>query len=106
MGHGGRTRERLEMVAGKVGNYRPVEDEFDLWVAWISECLCLVYFQHYILMLPHCHLGVDVRQTAHWLEPPWLSSAEICSSTLYENTQMVVNKLSIQLMISNAAEYS
>ena len=94
------------MVAGKVGNYRPVEDEFDLWVAWISECLCLVYFQHYFLMLPHCHLGIDVRQTAHRLEPPWLSSAEICSSTLYENTQMVVNKLSIQLMISNAAEYS
>jgi hypothetical protein len=29
MGKGGNTEESLEMVAAKVGNYTPVEDEFD-----------------------------------------------------------------------------
>ena len=68
------------MVAVKVGNYTPVEDQFDLWVAQI-EWLCMVYFQYYYLMLPHCHLGIVVSQTAHCLEPYWLSSVEISSST-------------------------
>ena len=45
MGHGGRTGERLEMVAAKAGNYTLVVEEIDFWVARI-ECLCLVYFQH------------------------------------------------------------
>jgi len=49
MGHGGRTGERLEMVAARVGNYTPVEDEFELWAARI-ECLCSVYFQHHALI--------------------------------------------------------
>ena len=66
---GGRTGERLGMVAGKAGNYTPgVFDEIDLRAARI-ECLCSVYLQHYYLMLPHCHLGVVVSQTAQWLEP-------------------------------------
>jgi hypothetical protein len=59
MGHGGRTGERLEMEATRVGNYTPVVEEIDSWVAQI-ECLCSVYFHHYYLMLPHCHLGVVV----------------------------------------------
>jgi hypothetical protein len=50
MGHGSRTGERLEMVAAKAGNYTPVVEEIDLWVARI-EYLCLVYFQHYYWML-------------------------------------------------------
>jgi len=66
IGQGGRTGERVEMVATKAGNYTPVVDEFDLWVALI-ECLCLVYFQHYYLVLPHCHLGIDVSLTTHQL---------------------------------------
>jgi hypothetical protein len=83
---GGRTGECLEMVAAKVGNYalEVVVDEIDSQVAKI-EYLCLVYFQHYCQMIPHCHLGVVVSQTAHWLEPNWLSSAEIRSSTSYVN---------------------
>ena len=76
MGHRERTGERLETVAAKAGNYIPVEDEFDLWVARI-ECLCLVYY----LMLPDCHLCVVVSERAHWVEPYCSSSAEICSST-------------------------
>jgi len=93
------------MVAAKAGNYTVMEDEFDFWVAQI-ECLCSVYFQHYYLMLPHCHLGVVVSQSAHQLEPYWLSLVEISLWTTYVNTKTVVNKLSIQLVISNAAEYS
>jgi hypothetical protein len=50
MGQGSRTRERLEMVAAKTGNYTPVVKVIDLWVASI-EYLCLVYFQHYYWML-------------------------------------------------------
>jgi hypothetical protein len=42
MGYGGRTGERLEMEAAKAGNYTPVVEEIDLWVAQI-ECLCSVY---------------------------------------------------------------
>jgi hypothetical protein len=102
---GGRTGERLEMVAAKAGNYTLVEvvvvvvvvavvvvvvmvvvDEINLQVAPI-EYLCLVYFHHYYLMLPHCHLGVVVSQTPHWLKPYWLSLAEIHSSTSYVNTE-------------------
>ena len=105
MGHGGRTRERLQMVAAKAGNYTLMEDEFDLWVD-PNEFLCLVYFQHYYLMLPRWHLGVVVSQTAQMLGTYSLSSAVICSSTSCVNTQTVVNRLSIQLVISNAAEYS
>jgi hypothetical protein len=84
MGQGGKTGERLEMEAAKAGNYTPVEVEFDSAVARI-ECLCSVYFLHDYLTLPHCLLGVVVSQTAHWLEPYWLSSAEIHSSTSYVN---------------------
>jgi len=84
MGHGGRTMQRLEMVAAKARNYTPVVDEIDLWVAQI-ECLCSVYFQLYYLKLPHCHLAVVVSQPAHLLEPYWSFSAEIRSSTSYVN---------------------
>ena len=76
------------MVAVKAGNYTlvvvVVVNEIYLRVARI-ESLCFVYFHHYYMMLPHCHLGVVVSQTAHLLEPYWLSSAEIHSSTLYVN---------------------
>ena len=81
MGQRGNTGEHLKMVAAKAGNYTPGEDELDLWDARI-ECLCSVYFQHYYMMLPHCHQGVVVSQTAHRVEPYWVSSAEIHSSTL------------------------
>ena len=82
---GGRTGERREIKAVKAGNYTPMVEEIDLWVAQI-ECVCSVYFQHYNLMLPHCHLGiVVVCQTGHPVEPYWLSSVEIHSSTLYAN---------------------
>jgi hypothetical protein len=84
MGQGGKTGERLEMEAAKAGNYTPVVEEIDSWVARI-ECLCSVYFQHGYLMLPHCHLGVVVSQTGHPVEPYWLSSVEIHSSTSYVN---------------------
>jgi hypothetical protein len=67
------------------------EDELDLWVARI-ECLCSVYTHHYHVMLPHCHQGVVVSQTAHRVEPYWLSSVEIRSSTLYGNKKTAVNK--------------
>ena len=91
MGHGGRAGESLVMVAARAGNYTPVEDKFDLWAARI-ECLCSVYFQYYYLMLPHCHLGVVVRQTAHPVQPYWLSSVEIRLSTSYVNTMIIVMK--------------
>jgi len=85
MGHGGRTGDRLEMVPAKAGNYTlVVVDEIDLRVARI-ECLCSVYFPYYHLMLPHCPLGVFVSQTAHPLEPYWLSSVEIRLSSSYVN---------------------
>ena len=84
MGHGGRPGERLDMVAGKAANDTPVVDEIDWLVAQI-ECLCSVYFQHYALMLPHYHLGGVVSQTAYLLEPYWLSSADMHSSTSYVN---------------------
>jgi hypothetical protein len=66
----------------------------------------LVYFHHYYLMLPLGHLGTVVTQTTHILEPDWVSSAEISSSTSCVNQNKVVNTLSFQLVISNAAEYS
>ena len=79
------------MVAAKAGNYTlvlvvvvAVVDEIDSRIARI-ECLCSVYFQHDYLTLPHCPRGVVVSQTAHWLEPDGLSSAEIHSSTSYVN---------------------
>jgi len=68
---------------GKAGNYTlvvAVVDEVDSRVARIG-CPCSVYFQHYYMMLPHCHLGVVVSQTAHLLKPYWLSPAQIHSST-------------------------
>ena len=64
MGQGGSTGERLDMVAAKTGNYTPVVEEIDLWVSPI-ECFCPVYFQHYFLILPHCHLGVVWSLTGH-----------------------------------------
>ena len=66
------------MEAAKAGNYTLVlvVDKIELWIARI-ERRCSVYFQHHYLMLPHCHLGVVVSQTAHLLEPYWLSSVEI-----------------------------
>jgi len=87
---GGRTAERLEMVAAKAGNDTlvvvvVVVEEIVLQIARI-ECLCLVYFHHHHLMLPHCHLGVVVSKRAHMLESCWLSLAEIHSSTSYVNT--------------------
>jgi len=82
MGQRGRTGEQLNMVVAKAGNYTAVVDDICSWVAQI-ECLCSLYFQHYYLTFPHCHLGVAVSQTAHLLEPYWLSSAEIRLSTLY-----------------------
>jgi hypothetical protein len=103
MGHGGRTAERVEMEAAKAGNYTPVVEEIDLWVARI-DCLCSVYFPH--LMLPHCHLGIVVSQTGHLVESYWLSLAEMRSSTSYVNKMMIVIKYSNQLVISNEAKYS
>jgi len=87
---GDKTREHLEMVAAKAGNYTlvgvvvvvVVVDAIDSWVARI-DCLCSVFFHHSYLILPQCHLGVVVSQTAHWLEPYWLSSAEIHLPTSY-----------------------
>jgi hypothetical protein len=85
MGHGGRTGERLEMEAAKMGNYTLVVEATDWWVARI-DCLSLVYFQRYYLMLPHFHLGVVVDcQTGHPVERYWLSLLEIHSSTSYVN---------------------
>ena len=75
------------MEAAKAGNYTPVVEEIDSWVAQI-DCLCSVYFPH--LMLPHYHLGVVVSQTGHPVEPYWLSSAEIRSSASYVNKMMIV----------------
>jgi len=73
------------MVAAKVGIYTlGVVDEIDSGIARI-EFLWSVYFQHFSLMLPHCHPGIVVCQTAHWLEPYWLSSVENQSSTSYVN---------------------
>jgi hypothetical protein len=37
MGHGGRTGECLGIVAAREGNYTPVEDEIDLFVAPIDR---------------------------------------------------------------------
>jgi hypothetical protein len=38
MGQGGRTGERVEMVAARAGKYALVEDKYDWWVAQI---MCL-----------------------------------------------------------------
>jgi len=105
MEHGGGTGVRLEMVAAKAGNYTlvVVMDEIDSRVAQ-TECLCSVYFQHYYLMLRHCHLGIVLSQTAHLLEPYWVSLAGIHLSTLYVNKRSVLIKLSIQLVIWNEVE--
>ena len=76
------------MEAAKVGNYTPVVEEIDSLVARI-ECLRLVYFQHYDLMLPHRHLGVVVgSQTGHPVEPYWLSTVENHSLTSYVNKRL------------------
>jgi hypothetical protein len=91
MGHGGRTGERLEMVAARAGNYTPVVEEFDLWVTRM-ECLYLVYFHHHYRILPHDHLGIAVGQTAHPVELYWLTAAEIYWSTLYVNKMVRVIK--------------
>ena len=72
------------MVAVKVGNYTQVVDEINSGVLGI-EFLCLVYFRHYYLMLPHCPLGIVVSQTTHQLEPYCLSLVEIGLLTLYVN---------------------
>jgi len=72
------------MEAAKAGNYTPVVEAIDSWITRI-ECLCSVYFLHGYLMLPHCHLGVVLNQTGHLVEPYWLSSVEIHSSTSYVN---------------------
>jgi hypothetical protein len=72
------------MEASKEGNYTPVVEELDSWVAR-NEYLCLVYIPHGYLMLPHCHLGVAVNETGHPMEPYWLSSVEIHLWTSYEN---------------------
>jgi len=77
------------MESAKAGNYTAVVEEIDSWVAQ-SEGLCSVYFLH--RMLSHCHLGIIVSQTGHQVEPYWLSSVEIHSSTTYVNTMMIVIK--------------
>jgi hypothetical protein len=88
----GRTAERLEMVAAKAGNYTlVVVDEIDLQVVQI-DFLCSVYFQCYYLMLSHCYLGVVVSQTAHLLQPYWLSLPENSSSSSYVNEHLEVIK--------------
>jgi hypothetical protein len=87
MGQGVSTGERLEMVPAKAGNYTllvVVVDDIHLWVTRI-EFLCLVYFPHHYLMLPQCPQGVVRMQTTNPLEPYWLSSVEILSSTFYVN---------------------
>jgi len=84
MGQAGRTGKRLEMEAAKAVYYTVVVDDIDLLVACI-ECVCSVYFQHNDPMLPHCHLGIVVCQTAHPMVPYWLSSVEIHSLTLFMN---------------------
>jgi hypothetical protein len=104
MGHGGRTGERVEMLAARVGNYTPVEDEFDMWITQI-ECLSSEYFQHDYLILPPCPLRIVVSNTCNSVELGWLSSAEIHSSTLYMNNTIRVIQLSMQFLISNGAEY-
>jgi hypothetical protein len=84
MGQGGRTGEHLEMVAAKAGNYTPVVQQIDVWVARI-ECLSSVYFQQYYLILPISPLGIVVSQTGHPVALYWFSSVEILSSKLYGN---------------------
>jgi len=69
MGPSSRTGEHLEIVAAKASKYSLVVlDVINLQIAQI-ECLCSVCFRHYYLMLPHWHLGIVVRQTAHLLDP-------------------------------------
>jgi hypothetical protein len=76
MGLGGRNWERLEMAAVKAGNSTLVVAEVESGVARI-DFLCFLYFQHYYLMLPHCHLGIVVHQSSHPVEPYWLWSVEM-----------------------------
>jgi hypothetical protein len=57
-------------------------------------------------MLPHCHLGIVGNQTAYPLEPYSLSPTEVHSSTSSVNQEVIVIKLSIQLVILNEAEYN
>jgi hypothetical protein len=83
MGPTGSTGERQEMVLAKGGTHTRVTlQEMDSWVARIVFC-CSVYFQHYYLILLHCHLGIVVSQTPRVLEPYWLTWAEVCSLTSY-----------------------
>jgi hypothetical protein len=72
------------MMATKVGNNTLDGNEIDLGVSRM-ECLYSVYFQQYDLMLPPCHLAIDVSHKANLLEPYWLFSVEISSSTPYGN---------------------
>jgi ABC-type proline/glycine betaine transport system permease subunit len=79
------------MVPVKSGNYTllvvvvvVLVEEIDWWVTQI-ECLCLVYFPHYKLMLPHYPLGVVMSQTADLMEPDRWGSVEICLMTSYVN---------------------
>jgi len=75
------------MVAAKVDNYTTVVEEIDLCVAQ-TECLCSVYFHYFYLIPLHCHLVIVVSETGHPVEPYWLSSLEIRSSTLYVNKRL------------------
>ena len=84
IGQGGRTGQRLEMVVAKAGNYTLVVDNSDSFVAQI-ECLCSLYCQYYCVMLTNCPLGIIVSETAHLLEPYWLSLVQICSLRSYVN---------------------
>jgi len=78
------------MVDAKAGNYTlVVVEEIGLWNAQI-EGRCVVFFQHYHVMLPHCHLGVVISQTASLLDPNWLSLAKIHSLTSYVSIGLVV----------------
>jgi hypothetical protein len=59
------------MLPVNVGNYTPVVNVYDC-VVMRTECICLVYFQHYYLPLPHSCLGVVGSQTPNLKEPYWL----------------------------------
>jgi hypothetical protein len=65
MGPVGRSAEPLEILAAMARNVTLVlADKIDFQDAQI-ECLCLVSLQPDYLMLPDCHPGVDVSNTAN-----------------------------------------
>jgi len=77
----GTTGAHLQMVAAKVHNHTPAVGEIDARIVQI-ESPCLVYFEHYCLMIQTCRLYIVARHRDHLLDLYWLSSAEIHLSTL------------------------